>query len=154
MITIIIIVLLLSLKPACNSLKNSKTKQAAIIAQQKTQAEKSRLQFEKEIKKIETRQKKQQQQKQQAEKDLYFVETQKVLLFPLVKEYREKAKQARQVLDNDIMLNQYGSVKNDGEIKAHQKEYEYYLKRVIALEKQIYALEKKKSQAETILNKG
>ena len=154
MITILIIILLLSIKPACNSLRDSNTKKAVTAAQQAAQAEKSRVKFEKEIKRIEAKEEKQNQQRQQAEKDIYYVTTQKILLAPLVTEYREKAKQARQIINNDILLNQAGAVVKDADTKAHQLEYEYYLKKVIALEKQLYNLEKKRTQAEIILNRG
>ena len=160
MTTIIIICIIYALvsgafklikKPRKN--KTMTAKQAAAAARLEENQRRRLDKIEKENQRKKAQAAKRRQQVNQAIKDIDFIETQKNLLAPLVVEYRKQAKNARLEIENDNMLNQYGAVKNAAETRKHQQQYEYYLKRVIALEKQLYTLEKKKAAAQAILSR-
>lgn len=160
MITIIIICIIYALVSGAFKLIKKPRKNKAVTAKQAAAAarleenQRRRLdKIEKENQRKKAAQEKKRQQRTQAESDLQFIETQKTLLAPLVLEYRNQAKKARQQVENDNLLNQYGAVKNDIEVRQHQQQYEFYLKRVISLERQLYNLEKKRAAAENILSR-
>lgn len=129
------------------------TRQAAAAAKLKENEARRLDRIQKENQRKKAAQEKKRQQRIQAGNDLQFIETQKTLLAPLVLEYRNQAKKARQQVENDNLLNQYGAVKNETETRQHKQQYEFYLKRVISLEKQLYNLEKKRTAAENILTR-
>lgn len=133
-------------KTNCYIHKAGKTK---TIAENKQQAKQ-----EKEFQRIQARQEKQQQQKQQAENDIPFYEIQLDRLYITVEDTRNIYKKACDNVNHDNALNRYGAVVKDKVVNQHIIERDKALKKLITLENQIHALEKKKTAAEIILNKG
>lgn len=94
---------------------------------------------------------KQQQQKAQAKNDIPFYEIQLERLYITVEDVRNIYKKACDNVNHDNDLNRYGAVVKDKVVNQHIQERDKTLKKLITLENQIHALEKKLAQAETII---
>lgn len=113
--------------------------------------EKQKAKQEKENARIQAKQEKQQQQKQQAENDIPFYNIQLERLYITVEDTRNQYKKACENVNHDNTLNKYGAVIKDKIVKQHIDERDKALKKLITLENQIHALEKKKVAAEIII---
>lgn len=118
--------------------------------------EKQKAKQEKENERAKAKQEKQQQQKQQAQQDIPFYDIQLERLYTTVEDTRQQYKKALENVKIDTELNRItdGKAVKEKVIEKHITERDKALKKLVILENQIHALEKKKAQAETILNKG
>ena len=164
MAALLIIIILLSIKPAIRHYKKRqarKEEQNIIIARQAAAA--ARLK-ENERKRLEKIEKENQRKKEKTEKhktqllqaldDIPFYQIQLDRLYITVEDTRNQYKKACDNVNHDNALNRYGAVIKDKVVNQHITERDKALKKLIILENQIHALEKKKTAAQNIINRG
>lgn len=165
MAALLIIIILLSIKPAIRHYKKRQTRkeeQNIIIARQAAAAAKLKENERKRLEKIEkenqrkkAQTEKRRQQKEQAAADIPFYEIQLSRLYVTANDTRNQYKKACEQLEIDYKFNSvHSSAIKEKVLNQHIENRDKQLKKLMALENQIHALEKKIAAAETILNKG
>lgn len=146
MITLTIIFIVLLIYAAR---RNGSSPPPLTAAQQKQLAR-----LEKEKQRENARREKLETQKAQAENDIPFFDIQLQRLYITVEDTRQQYKTACEKVEIDSRFNAiHSSAVKEKIVNKHIAERDKALKKLITLENQIHALEKKKTQAETILQK-
>ena len=151
MILLIISIIVIALI-AVDSNKN-RIHPAAMTAKQLQALEKEKAKQEKEIARIQAKQEKQQQQKQQARQDIPFYDIQLERLYISAADTRNQYKKALESVKLDTELNRLtdGKAVKEKVVDKHIADRDKALKKLVILENQIHALEKKKAAAENLL---
>lgn len=118
--------------------------------------EKKLARLEKEKQREEIRREKLETQKQQAKNDIPFYDIQLERLYITVEDTRNQYKKALEnvKLDNELNRLTDGKAVKEKVVEKHINERDKALKKLVILENQIHALEKKKAAAENILSRG
>ena len=150
MILLILLIVAIALI-AIDSTKNRIPRAATIKSLQALEKEKAKQ--EKEIARIQAKQEKQQQQKQQALQDIPFYDIQLERLYISAADTRNQYRKALESVKLDTELNRLtdGKAVKEKVVNQHITDRDKALKKLVILENQIHALEKKKAAAETIL---
>lgn len=165
MTALLIILLLLSIKPATLHYKKKQTrkenkkvialKQAAAVAKLKENERKRLEKIEKENQRKKAQSEKKKLQKEQAEKEIDFILAQLTLLEETVIDSREEYKKALTQYKTDVEMNNCGSVAVKLEVvQQHKTEKEKALKKMLSYENKLFQLNKKLTQAENILTRA
>lgn len=160
--TIIFILLFFALsKPAADYYMKSKNRRKEKQREKARQAAAAAKIAENEIKRLQRIQKENQRKTEKAEKhkaqllqalnDIPFYQIQLDRLYITVEDTRNQYKKACDNVNHDNALNRYGAVIKDKVVNQHITERDKALKKLITLENQIHALEKKKAAAELIV---
>lgn len=128
-------------------------KEAARQAREKEKARKEAERIEKEKQRQREKQVKAAQEKEQAKEDIPYLKNQLERFYKMIQDTETDLQIARQRVEYDSMANQYGSIVQEKEVNKHIADRDKLLNKLIKLENQIHAAEKKLNKAENILNR-
>ncbi len=112
--------------------------------------EKERERAQKEAEREEAKRQKEAEARAQAEEDIPYLETQLSRYYEMIEDAKADLRLARQRVKHDAEMNEHGAIIAEKVVNKHITERDKLMKKVITLENQIHAAEKKLSKAQQI----